>query len=83
MTKNRCYQRTQEQRYGTEAYPNVGENQTEMSILLGDHKSTVSRERNRKAPKRGRGAKVYSALNAQKKTMLQPKEKSVFCFQMR
>jgi IS30 family transposase len=75
MTKNRYYQLTQEQRYAIEAYLKVGKNQTEISILLGVHKSTISREKNRNIPKRGRGAKIYSALNAQKKTILRHKIK--------
>jgi IS30 family transposase len=69
MTKNRYYQLTQEQRYAIEAYLKVGKNRTEISVLLGVHKSTISREMNRNVPKRGLGAKVYSAINAQKKTI--------------
>lgn len=70
MTKDRYYQLTQEQRYSIEAYFNTGKTQTEISILIGVHKSTISRERKRNVAKRGVGAKIYSANNAQQKTNL-------------
>lgn len=56
------------QRYKIEAYLESGKSQSEISILLGVHKSTVSRELSRNVPKRGFGAKVYRADKAQLKT---------------
>ena len=76
MTKNRYYQLTQEQRYSIEAYFNIGKTQSEISILIGVHKSTISREQKRNVAKRGVGAKIYSAKNAQQKTELRHKNKN-------
>lgn len=64
----RYYQLTQEQRYKLEAYLESGKNQTQIAGLLGVHKSTISRELCRNIPKRGTGAKIYNAGNAQVKT---------------
>lgn len=64
----RYYQLTQEQRYKLEAYLGLGKNQTQIAYLLGVHKSTISRELSRNVPKRGTGAKIYSAVKAQIKT---------------
>ena len=64
----RYYQLTQEQRYKLEAYLESGKNQTQIAGLLGVHKSTISRELCRNVPKRGTGAKIYNASNAQVKT---------------
>ncbi len=50
-------------------------NQTEISKILLVNKSTVCREFKRNIPLRGRGAKVYVAENAQKKTDLRHLEK--------
>ena len=76
MTKNRYHQLTQEQRYSIEAYFNIGKTQTEISILIGVHKSTISREQKRNVPKRGFGANIYSAKSAQQKTETRHKLKN-------
>lgn len=62
------HQLTREQRYKLESYLEAGKNQSQISLLLGFHRSTISREIARNVAKRGVGAKVYSADNAQKKT---------------
>ena len=67
MTK-KYNQLTLSQRYKIEAYLESGKSQSEISILLGVHKSTISRELSRNVPKRGFGAKVYQADKAQLKT---------------
>ena len=74
MTK-KYSQLTQEQRYKIEAYIEAGKNQTEIAKLLHVHKSTISREFQRNIPKRGKGAKQYVAIKAQKKTEKRHKEK--------
>ena len=38
------HQLTQDQRYKLESYLEVGKSQSEISVLLGFHKSTISRE---------------------------------------
>ncbi len=75
MTKNRYYQLTQEQRYKIEAYCESGKTQTEIALKLGVNKSTISRELKRNVAKRGLGAKIYSAMNAQSKTELRHQKK--------
>lgn len=67
MIKKYC-QLTLAQRYEIASYLKVGKTQTEIAALIGVHKSTISRELKRNIPKRGKGAKSYVALNAQKKT---------------
>jgi IS30 family transposase len=67
MKKKYC-QLTLAQRYEIASYLKVGKNQTEIAALIGVHRSTISRELKRNIPKRGKGAKNYVALNAQKKT---------------
>jgi len=54
--KERYHQLTLEQRYKLEAYLRVGKNQTECALMLGVHKSTISRELKRNTPQRGLGA---------------------------
>jgi transposase, IS30 family len=61
-------QLTQEQRYKIEALLVAGKSQTEIANLLSVNKSTISRELRRNSPQRGIGAKIYHAINAQKKT---------------
>ena len=67
MTK-KYNQLTLSQRYKIEVYLESDKSQSEISILLGVHKSTISRELSRNVPKRGFGAKVYQADKAQLKT---------------
>lgn len=67
MIKKYC-QLTLAQRYEIASYIKAGKNQTEIAILIGVHRSTISRELKRNIPKRGKGAKSYTALNAQMKT---------------
>ncbi len=67
MTKNYS-QLTLIQRYQIEALKAAGHNQTSIAKNIGVHKSTISRELNRNVPKRGIGAKKYSAGKAQNKT---------------
>lgn len=71
----RYHQLTQEQRYKLEAYLELGKNQTQIAGLLGVHKSTISRELSRNVPKRGTGAKIYNAVNAQVKTEVRHHDK--------
>jgi transposase, IS30 family len=58
------------QRYKIGAYLLSGYTQSEIAILIGVHKSTISRELKRNVPKRGTGAKVYDAIKAEQKTKL-------------
>ncbi len=62
------HQLTREQRYKLESYLEAGKNQSQILLLLGFHRSTISREIARNVAKRGVGAKVYNADNAQKNT---------------
>ena len=62
------HQLTPEQRYKLESYLEAGKTQTDISVLLGFHKSTISREIARNVPKKGIGANVYNAHKAQTKT---------------
>lgn len=64
-----------EQRYKIEAYKNAGKNQTEIALLVGVDKSTISREFKRNTPNRGPGAKLYFAKKAQQKTMERHRQK--------
>jgi transposase, IS30 family len=68
--KERFFQLTREQRYKIEVLFNSGITQTQISISLGVHKSTISRELRRNTPQRGFGAKNYLATTAQAKTDL-------------
>ncbi len=74
MTKN-YFQLTLCQRYQIEALKAVGHTQTWIAKMIGVNKSTISRELNRNVPKRGPGAKEYSAQKAQKKTETRHKVK--------
>lgn len=58
-----------EQRYKIEGFLQVGKTISEIAVLVGVHKSTISRELRRNIPKRGKGSLIYKATNAQKKTM--------------
>ena len=69
-------QLTLAQRYEIESYLKVGKNKTEIALLIGVNKSTISRELNRNVPKRGFGAKVYHAEKAQLKTKKRHAEKA-------
>jgi len=53
----------------------IGHSQTFIADIIGVNKSTVSRELKRNVPKRGIGAKVYKADDAQQKTEIRHKEK--------
>lgn len=75
MTK-KYLQLTLEQRYKIEAYCHDGKTQTEIANLLLVHKSTISRELKRNIPKRGVGAKVYTASKAQEKTTIRHQTKA-------
>ena len=67
MTKN-YFQLTLAQRYQIEALKTVGHSQSSIAKIIGVNKSTVCRELQRNVPKRGTGAKIYRAENAQVKT---------------
>ena len=67
MTKNYS-QLTLGQRYQIEALKVFGHTQSSIAKMIGVNKSTISRELNRNVPKRGNGAKKYSAEKAQNKT---------------
>ena len=62
------HQLTRELRYKLESYLKARKNQSQISLLLGFHRSTISREIARNVAKRGIGAKVYSAVKAQTKS---------------
>lgn len=76
--KERYYQLTQEQRYKIEAFIDAGMKQTQIAVLLGVNKSTISRELRRNVPQRGAGAKIYIAENAQSKTAARHHDKHKF-----
>jgi transposase, IS30 family len=66
----------QEQRYVIAQLLKQGKSQKEIAVLLGYHKSTISRELKRNIPKRGRGAKVYNPEQAQLKAERRHYEKN-------
>ena len=74
MTKNYS-QLILGQRYQIEALKAAGHNQKSIAKILGVNKSTISRELSRNVPKRGTGAKEYSAAKAQTKTDMRHKAK--------
>ncbi len=74
MTKNYS-QLTLVQRYQIEVLKTAGHNQSLIAKMIGVNKSTISRELNRNTPKRGIGAKKYSAGKAQNKTDTRHKTK--------
>ena len=74
MSKN-YNQLSQEQRYQIEALLRNGAKQKEIAIIIGKSPSTISREIKRNTAQRGRGAKVYSAMNAQRKTLIRHRYK--------
>lgn len=74
MTK-KYNQLTLEQRYKIECYFQAGKLQSEIAKLIGVHKSTICRELKRNTPKRGPGAKIYNAKNADTKTTCRHKQK--------
>lgn len=59
---------SQEQRYQIEALLCAGAKQKEIAEIIGKSASTICRELKRNTPKRGRGALMYSARIAQRKT---------------
>ena len=67
MTK-KYIQLTPEQRYQIEALLSVRTTKTLIASIIGVDRSTVYRELKRNVSKRGIGAKIYTAKNAQKKT---------------
>lgn len=77
MTK-KYKQLTPEQRYKIEALISINLKQTDIADIIGVHKSTISRELNRNIPKRGTGANVYCAENAQNKTRQRHQTKNKF-----
>jgi transposase, IS30 family len=74
MTK-KYKQLTLVQRYKIEAYKLACKSISEIAILLSVNKSTISRELKRNTPQRGKGAKIYVAINAQQKTTKRHVEK--------
>lgn len=74
MTK-KYFQLTLEQRYQIECLKTAGLTQTGISKILMVNKSTICREFKRNISLRGRGAKIYVAKNAQKKTDVRHHEK--------
>ncbi len=75
MTK-KYTQLTLAQRYKIEALIKAGKSQTEIALILGVHKSTISRELRRNTPQRGLGAKKYDAKKSEAKTRNRHKLKS-------
>ena len=74
MTK-KFNQLTLEQRYKIEALLEAGKTQTYIANIIGVNKSTICRELQRNVPKRGVGAKQYSASRSEQKTRIRHKEK--------
>ena len=74
MSKN-YNQLSQEQRYQIEALLRNGAKQKEIAQIVGKSPSTISRELKRNIPKRGRGAMIYTARIAQRKTLHRHKVK--------
>lgn len=64
-----------EQRYQIQALLSANETYTSIALIVGVNKSTISRELKRNVPKRGFGAKEYSAEKAWKKTQTRHKTK--------
>lgn len=56
-----------------------GKTKQQIADKLGRHVSSIYREVNRNTPKRSTGAKVYTALNAQRQTALRHKLKPKHC----
>jgi transposase, IS30 family len=76
MNKIKSFNQLSEQeRSQIEVLLKSGKSKAEIAVLLGRHISTIYREINRNTPKRGRGAKVYVASNAQLKTQNRHKQK--------
>ena len=69
MTKN-YIQLTPEQRYQIEALLRAGLSKTLVATTIGVNRSTIYRELQRNVSKRGKGAKIYCAKNAQQKTTI-------------
>jgi len=69
MSKNYTHLNS-EQRYQIEALLKSGIAQKDIAKIVNKSTSTISRELKRNIPKRGRGALVYSAEKAQRKTDL-------------
>lgn len=74
MSKNYNHLST-EQRYQIEALIKAGETQKNIAENIGVHPSTICRELNRNTAKAGKGALIYKAQNAQRRTLLRHKEK--------
>ncbi len=75
MSKNYT-QLSSEQRYQISALLQKNVTQKEIAQIVGVAASTICRELKRNTPKRGRGALIYNASNAQRKTELRHKIKS-------
>lgn len=74
MSKNYTHLNS-EQRYQIEALLKSGIAQKDIAKIVNKSTSTISRELKRNIPKRGRGALVYAAENAQRKTDLRHQTK--------
>jgi IS30 family transposase len=74
MSKN-YKQLSQEQRFQIEALLRNGAKQKEIAKIVGKSPATISRELSRNIAQRGRGAKVYSAKNAHRKTLIRHRQK--------
>lgn len=66
----------QEQRYVIARLLKQGKSQKEIASTLGCNKSTISREKSRNTPKRGRGARIYDPEKAQIKAERRHKVKN-------
>ena len=70
-----------EQRYQIEALLKAEKNQSEIALLLGVHKSTISRELKRNTPRKGFMTNRYGGRNAQRRTRLRHEHKTKhLCF---
>jgi transposase, IS30 family len=76
MTKIKYNQLTPEQRYKIQSLLQMQKSKSQIAILIGVHKSTISRELSRNVAKRGFGSKIYTAEGAQLKASIRHKVKN-------
>jgi transposase, IS30 family len=76
MTSIKYNQLTPEQRYKIQSLLLMEKSKSQIAILIGVHKCTISRELNRNIAKRSFGSKIYNAEGAQLKTSIRHKVKN-------
>jgi IS30 family transposase len=65
-----------EQRYKIAPLIEAGICKSEIALIVGVHKSTISKETRRNVPEWGIGANIYNAKKAQQKTDLRHSKKT-------